>query len=984
VYFAENSAHALEKAYSPKKQFENLKTSTSQLTCSYFHKTANHQTQKNFVYTRRLPAYRILGCVKMLLTTMWLHGGVIFLLACCSQHVNGNAIVDLFDGTEGLPPIPADITVGVYYYPWHGDDFHNRQYLRQYLEVEEGQIQHGPLLGEYDDTDPDVIAKHLRWSRQANVNLWLTSWWGKDRREDTTLKNVILPHEDLGDHKIALMYEANGRVRERNNWDLANVVSDMQYICKEYFEHPNYLKVDGKPVIVVYLSRKLYNNGVLAGVIKAMRDNCGREIFILGDQVWKQAPAQNTPYEPFSLLDGITNFDIYGNMGGAPYAGQDKVDEYYDEQKAWRERAWMDNVKYVPVASPGYNDRGVRFERNNTGLSRRLTADSPPGSLFVAELLQARYLVEPDFPILLVNSWNEWHEDTQIEPAIGDSTTKPLNMTGGLEYEGYGSLYLDILRKATKPTKIFDRPTYYEPFLTPAALNSAVDIYLNGEYADYESLTEDRGLIEDWDVSYIKNFANLFSVGRNPNARLFHGDLSRWNMDSAEYLHDMFLGASSFDADLSNWNVAKVKKFNGMFSGASSFKGTGLEKWDVSSGTHFMVMFAGTTSLELPDIGRWNVAKVVSTKAMFRDSSFGSNDRTNNLCAWAERLDSSVDTSFMFIRSSCPESTDPVLNNLPITDFCAPCKGTGEPFKSTEELRASVDVYLGNSDEQYADIIATYGRIEDWDVSYITNFGNLFNVDFNPNAQFFNADLSRWNMDSAEYLHDMFLGASSFDADLSNWNVAKVKKFNGMFNRASSFKGTGLEKWDVSSGMFFMVMFAGTDSLELPDISGWNIANAVNVAGRGMKSMFRGSNFGSDDSTNNLCAWADRLDSSVDTSFMFLGSNCPDTTDPNLTNNSNIAFSFCRTCPNSKNLELQTPSTSPSRSPSAGPSANPSSLEPTVACEDDPDWRFSNGRKMRDCTWVARRRRRRCSKPGYTDHRSAWEACVATCTNCQD
>ena len=62
-------------------------------------------------------------------------------------------------------------TVGVYYYPWYGDDFHGGRYLREHL-----QPPQLPSLGEYDDRDSEVIAQHLRWSRDANVSLWVASW----------------------------------------------------------------------------------------------------------------------------------------------------------------------------------------------------------------------------------------------------------------------------------------------------------------------------------------------------------------------------------------------------------------------------------------------------------------------------------------------------------------------------------------------------------------------------------------------------------------------------------------------------------------------------------------------------------------------------------------------------------------------------------------------------------------------------------------
>ena len=43
----------------------------------------------------------------------------------------------------------------------------------------------------------------------------------------------------------------------------------------------------------------------------------------------------------------------------------------------------------------------------------------------------------------------EWHEDSQIEPVVGDTSSIPELLTNGIEYEPYGDLYLDILREAT-------------------------------------------------------------------------------------------------------------------------------------------------------------------------------------------------------------------------------------------------------------------------------------------------------------------------------------------------------------------------------------------------------------------------------------------------------------------------------------------------------------------------------------------------------
>ena len=305
----------------------------------------------------------------------------------------------------------TQLTVGVYYYPWHGDDFHRGDgYLRKQL-----QPPQRPMLGEYDDRRPEVVSQHLYWSRQASISLWVCSWWGPNSREDQTIRQAILKHPELGkDHKVALLYEGSGRgLKASANWDTSNVYPDLQYICSTYFQHPNYYRLKGKPVIVVYLTRQLQSKGILQDVItrmrNAVRDTCSSDVFIIGDHVWNY-PAQNTGIE---LLDAVTNYDVYGNVGVTPYAGQAALDEHYKKQQAWKSYVSSRNIGYVPGIGPGYNDRGVRLGANNPGLSRCLDSGSEHGTLFAAHATRAKNYVDSSVDnLLLVNSFNEWHEGT--------------------------------------------------------------------------------------------------------------------------------------------------------------------------------------------------------------------------------------------------------------------------------------------------------------------------------------------------------------------------------------------------------------------------------------------------------------------------------------------------------------------------------------------------------------------------------------------
>lgn len=347
---------------------------------------------------------------------------------------------------------PPKLTVGVYYYPWHGKNFHNDGgYLRE-------QLSQTPQLGEYDDTDPDVIRQHLAWSQYANIGLWVTSWWGEGKIEDNTTKKVILKVIEGTSHKIALHYETTSRMKGENGTKTTHrVTDDINYICDTYFDHPNYFRIDDRPVLVLYVTRTLDDvPGLLQEALLLARTAAakkGYNLYLVGDQAFGKPPVVNNTltYEAdsFDYLDAITNYDVYGSMGRG-YVSNDAIHAFYDNQWIWRRLAMKEDCAFIPSVTPGYNDLGVRPEAKHAPLSRRLSATSPEGSFFEASLKRAIGLVDPSAEnLLLVNSFNEWHEDTQIEPCIGDTTDEPNELTAGLKYEAYGELYLDILKRMT-------------------------------------------------------------------------------------------------------------------------------------------------------------------------------------------------------------------------------------------------------------------------------------------------------------------------------------------------------------------------------------------------------------------------------------------------------------------------------------------------------------------------------------------------------
>jgi glycoprotein endo-alpha-1,2-mannosidase len=191
----------------------------------------------------------------------------------------------------------------------------------------------------------------------------------------------------------------------------------------------------------------------------------GFELYLVGDYAY--GPSPTSPLKPLNLLDAITNYDVYGLLGRF-YVGQQGLKQYYQSQNRWKTQAALQTCAFMPSVTPGFNDRGVRLHKNHEPLSRKVTKDGTEGSLFKVSLELAKKQVDPKADnVLVVTSFNEWHEDTQIEPVIGLSRKMPYNYTLGIEYEGYGTLYLDILRAVTKNFDLFSSPATTSPKSSP-------------------------------------------------------------------------------------------------------------------------------------------------------------------------------------------------------------------------------------------------------------------------------------------------------------------------------------------------------------------------------------------------------------------------------------------------------------------------------------------------------------------------------------
>jgi hypothetical protein len=348
-------------------------------------------------------------------------------------------------------------TVGAYYYPWYGPNTGGHHY-QHVMRMHTTPGTQPPALGTYNSRDPNVIATHIDQSHLGNISMWAMSWWGPNTYEDVTIRNSILTHPRAGELSYTIHYESTGRLGTFASPNYTNLATDFRYLGQNVFSNPNYMRIDGRPVIFMYLSREYFKAqpgwDALANVRTMMQNEFGYNPYIVGDHFFGNI-APGAQY-----LDAVTAFDVYGQtFGGRPtnIASLNRLEDNYDFVARYAENIGVD---FIPGVSPGYNDTAVR---SGNAPSPRYLIDAAYGPTkqgsTLSQMLDLAVLphTDPDInDLIMVNSFNEWHEDTQIEPTIiapatnTDDTPTGTGYTAGYYYEGYGNLYLDILREKTQ------------------------------------------------------------------------------------------------------------------------------------------------------------------------------------------------------------------------------------------------------------------------------------------------------------------------------------------------------------------------------------------------------------------------------------------------------------------------------------------------------------------------------------------------------
>ena len=327
-------------------------------------------------------------------------------------------------------------SIQIFYYPWYGSKNHDGRWRHWNnggpYSPESGNFSAPfyPSLGPYSSANPKVIDQHMKWIAQAGIGVVIMSWWGKNSFEDKLTRDILNAADDNG-LKVAFYiepYDGGYRQSPSDNGTRTprTAKADVKYIIDTYGRHGAFHRVNGRPVFLFFAARTY-----MGGKQGEWR------------RVWNELH-DDPNYNPILIAHDVdldTRIKAGGWDGGHDYGCGAAIQRHKRWPALAAEYAAADKMFHFTVC-PGYDKS--RWAPGKDPIIRREN-----GALY--DRLWRAVLNSPTRPsAVLINSFNEWHEGSSIEPAIPKSirgyTYKNYEGVRGLSGLSASKAYLDRTR----------------------------------------------------------------------------------------------------------------------------------------------------------------------------------------------------------------------------------------------------------------------------------------------------------------------------------------------------------------------------------------------------------------------------------------------------------------------------------------------------------------------------------------------------------
>jgi hypothetical protein len=296
-------------------------------------------------------------------------------------------------------PAPAQAQAGpapvlVYYYAWWAPE-----------AVGPGKSPDSPV-NPYHSWDSAVIQQHVSQIASAGIDGMVVAWYGPEEFNNQTETNfrMILDQAQANGTKALLSVDLGSASWFKNTQE---VIDGLNYALTVHAQHPAYFRYNGKPVLFFWYQGR-YSMADWQAIRQQVDPN--------HTSIWI---AEGAAPDALPTFDGLHMYTISW------------ADNVTGTLSSWGDRTRSLGGLWVGTAMPGWDN-------TYTQQSEKYVRERQDGT-FYRESFAGAAASGPS--MILITSWNEWWEGTQIEPSsnYGDFY---LNLTRDLigEYKASGAV----------------------------------------------------------------------------------------------------------------------------------------------------------------------------------------------------------------------------------------------------------------------------------------------------------------------------------------------------------------------------------------------------------------------------------------------------------------------------------------------------------------------------------------------------------------
>jgi surface protein len=116
----------------------------------------------------------------------------------------------------------------------------------------------------------------------------------------------------------------------------------------------------------------------------------------------------------------------------------------------------------------------------------------------------------------------------------------------------------------------------------------------------------------------------------------------------------------------------------------------------------------------------------------------------------------------------------------------------------------------------------TYGLIENWNTTAVTNMNAAFKGNAGVIRNDFNEDIGNWDVSNVTDMSDMLRTQPLFNQDIGSWDTSKVSKFVFMFYFSTAFN-QDISGWDITGAWNMFGMLEGVVNYN-HSFAGWDVS----------------------------------------------------------------------------------------------------------------------------------------------------------------